>query len=247
MKITLLGTNGWFDTSYGSTPCILVQDDSCDIFFDAGFGLTKATSYVEGSKPAYLFISHFHLDHLIGLHTLARFNFKSGLRIIGQPGTRQALNTLLSAQFAVPVDRLAYPLQVEDLPEAANQLPFSITALPLVHTVPCLGYRLELGGKVIAYCTDTGYCENAIQLARGADLLLCECSHLPGRVDLEWPHLNPAQAAQIASEAGAKKLVLIHFDPTEYTSLASRQTAQADARRIFPEAIAGYDEMVVEL
>ena len=60
---------------------------------------------------------------------------------------------------------------------------------------------------------DTRRCEAAVELARGADLLLCESTNLESHTAEahERGHLTAAQAAKIAESAGAKMLVLTHF------------------------------------
>ncbi len=248
MKITLLGTNGWFDTPTGSTPCVLLETAEFVIIFDAGYGFTKVDDLFDGSKPAFLLLSHFHLDHLIGLHTLPKSHFKRGLTILGQPGIAQALDDLLSPTFSIPLSKISYPVCVNELNGHMPSLPFHLTALPLIHSGPCLGYRIQYDRRVIAYCTDTGYCDNAVELSKGADLLLTECSLAPGvEAHPGWPHLSPTEAAQIAKEAGAKRLLLIHFDPTQYPTLADRSAAEKEARRIFPESYAGRDGMELSL
>ncbi len=249
MKITLLGTNGWFDTPTGSTPCVLLQTEQFDIIFDAGYGFSKVDQRVDGSKPVYLFISHFHLDHLIGLHTLPKSNFKRGLFIFSLPGATQALDELLAPPYSIPLSNHRFPVSVHELSNGSRpDLPFRLTALPLVHSGPCLGYRLRIEGKVITYCTDTGYCKNAITLARNADLFMTECSLAPGEeAHPGWPHLGPADAAQIALDAQARRLVLIHFDPTQYPTLSARDGAEREARRIFAESYAGKDGMEFDL
>jgi ribonuclease BN (tRNA processing enzyme) len=248
MKITLLGTNGWFDTPTGSTPCVLLQTNDFDIIFDAGYGFTKVDRLVDGRHPVYLLLSHFHLDHLVGLHTLPKSNFYHGLTILGQPGTVQALNGLLGRPYSMPLDSHRFPVHVIEINDSSPNLPFKLTALPLIHSGPCLGYRVEIGGTVVTYCTDTGYCNNAVTLAREADLFLTECSLAPGvEAHPGWPHLSPGEAAQMAQEAAARRLVLIHFDPTQYPTLADRDAAEVEARHIFPESYAGRDGMEISL
>lgn len=245
MKITLLGTNGWFDTPTGNTPCVLLQTDQYNIIFDAGNGFSKVDHYIDRQKPAFLLISHFHLDHLIGLHTLPKSDFRSGLTILGQLGTQDALEALLAPPYSIPLATHKFDVNVHELNNGSKpSLPFTLTALPLVHSGPCLGFRVEIDGKVITYCTDTGYCENAVTLARGADLFMTECSLAPGEEPHPgWPHLGPALAAEIARDAGAKRLVLVHFDPTHYPTLSKRADAEREARRTFAESYAGHDGM----
>jgi ribonuclease BN (tRNA processing enzyme) len=110
-----------------------------------------------------------------------------------------------------------------------------------------MGYRFLLEGKKIAYCPDTGYCENAVTLAKDADILISECSFLPGEHSAGWPHLNPQFAARIAVEAGAGRLALVHFDAAKYTSMELRKKAEKEAQKIFPNTFASEDDQVVEL
>jgi ribonuclease BN (tRNA processing enzyme) len=123
----------------------------------------------------------------------------------------------------------------------ADEPPFPVEALPLRHSSLTLGYRIAIDGRIIAYCPDTGYCENAVTLAREADLLITECSYKKNQSCESWPHLNPETAARIACEARTKRLVLTHFDASVYQSLPEREEAEALAARIFPLATAGMD------
>ncbi len=94
---------------------------------------------------------------------------------------------------------------------------------------------------------DTGYCSGAVDLARNADLLFTECAYPPGIRRPEWPHLNPETAAKIASEAGAKELVLVHFDAFNYQGINDRKKAEEIAREVFPASLAGFDGMEIIL
>jgi ribonuclease Z len=110
-----------------------------------------------------------------------------------------------------------------------------------------LGYRFELEGRTIVYVGDTGYCLNAVELAKNADLLITECAFKPGEEDPYWPHLNPESAARIAAEAGAKRPVLVHFDASLYRSLEERKEGERAARKIFPDTIAMEDGLALEV
>jgi ribonuclease BN (tRNA processing enzyme) len=247
MRVTLLGTNGWYDSPSGSTPSVLAQTDDFDIIFDAGYGFAKADRYIRGDKPAFLFLSHFHYDHIIGLHTLAKSRFDHGLRVFGLPGIQSVLNDFFNPIHTIPLDRLGFSIAFEEINGGQPaQLPFTISALPLIHSGPCLGYRLEIGGGVLTYCTDTGYCQNAVTLSRGADLLIAEAALPPGsETNPQWPHLTPALSARIAHEAGAQQLVLVHFDAS--APLEMRLEAEREARLTFPHTTAGIDGMTFEI
>jgi ribonuclease BN (tRNA processing enzyme) len=241
MEIIFLGTNGWYDTSIANTLCVLIKTRKCDIVLDAGNGIYKLDKYIDGTKPVYLFLSHFHLDHVAGLHTLLKFDFKKGLTICGGKGARKYLGALLRRPFTVPLNKLRYKSKVIELPAGLKELPFKCACLPLVHADPVLGYRFELDGRTVAFCTDTGYCANSVKLAAKADLLISECAFLPGEQNPGWPHMNPETAAALALEAGVRKLALVHFDAARYATMAKRSMAAAVARKIFKATIAASD------
>ncbi|HEY5497787.1 MAG TPA: ribonuclease Z [Syntrophales bacterium] len=249
MKVIFLGTNGWYDTATGNTICTLLQTAACDILLDAGNGLAKADRYGvgENGRRVYLFLSHFHLDHVTGLHTLAKFSFPGGLTICGPEGSRSILHTLVNQPFTLPLRDLPYPVTILELPAELARLPFPVAARPLLHASLTMGYRIELENQVISYCPDTGYCENAVHLSREAELVIAECAYQSGQGSDDWPHLNPETAAQIAKEAKAKRLALVHFDARIYPTLELRQVAERDARAIFPNTFAAVDNMEIDL
>jgi ribonuclease Z len=87
-------------------------------------------------------------------------------------------------------------------------------------------------GDAIAYVVDTRYCQNAIDIAKGAKILLAESTYLDEHKDLAHKHfhLTAGQAAQIAKEAGVEKLILTHFS-ARYQFLKDFET---ESRKIFP-------------
>ena len=87
MEIRLLGTNGWYDTKTGDTTCIFIDSKDYYLIFDAGNGIYKLESFIKKPKPVFLFLSHFHLDHISGLHILNKFDLLEGLTIAGQTGS----------------------------------------------------------------------------------------------------------------------------------------------------------------
>ena len=247
MRIIFLGTNGWYDTDTGNTVSIAVDLTSCVLVLDAGSGIAKLDRYVELDRPVYLFLSHLHLDHITGLHTISANAFRQGLFICAEAYNRRALEMFLDHPFTVPIRDFPFATRFVNLPEEAGSLPFAVKALPLVHAVPTMGYRFEAEGKVLAYVGDTGYCANAVELAQDADLLITECAYRVGEENAGWPHLNPGTAARIASEGRAKGLALVHFDARLYRTWEDRLEAEAYARNIFAGTFAARDGMVIEV
>lgn len=246
ITITLMGTNGWYATKTGNTLSILIQTPDEIIILDAGDGIHKIADICPVvQKPAFLLLSHFHLDHISGLHSLARLRFNHGLSIYGPLGTRNILSSFIGYPFTVPVSELPYQVTITELPEGRSRIPIPITTALLEHTQPVYGYRIDLG-KIITFCTDTGPCENYLKLARNADLLISECSYLPGENNPEWPHMNPEMAVASAKEAGVKRLALVHFAADLYTNIETRREIRENAPS-FPDLIIGEDDMVINV
>lgn len=94
-------------------------------------------------------------------------------------------------------------------------------------------------GDSIAVVIDTSFCQNAIEIARGAKLLLCESTYQEEHKDLaqKHTHLTAKQAAAIAKEAGVKQLVLTHFS-ARYQNL---KDFELEAKTIFPNVFIAED------
>lgn len=94
-------------------------------------------------------------------------------------------------------------------------------------------------GQRFAFVMDTAPCAEAVALARDADLLVCEATFGDAEADVAaaYGHLTARDAATIAREAGARRLVLTHF------SQRYRDTAPllAQAREVFPDTVVAHD------
>ncbi|OHB58214.1 MAG: hypothetical protein A2173_03605 [Planctomycetes bacterium RBG_13_44_8b] len=246
MKITFLGTNGWYDSKTGNTLSTLIQTPLENIILDAGNGIYKISEYIKNSKPIYLFLSHFHLDHIIGLHTLAKFNFHQEINIYGPEGLKKYLNQIINRPYTIPFNKLRVKTRLYELKNNCR-LPLSMEFRHLKHSGFCLGYRFLIGRKIISYCTDTGICKNLYYLAEKADLLISESSFRSGHINDDWPHLNPEAVAQVAKDTTVKRLALIHFDASHYLAFKDRRDAEKKARTIFKNTIAAKDGSSIKL
>lgn len=94
-------------------------------------------------------------------------------------------------------------------------------------------------GDAFAYIVDTRTCKAAVNLAKGAKMLVCESTYLDEERDLakEYMHMTALQAAQIAKDANVEILVLTHFSARYRDSEAFAK----EARTIFPNTFAAED------
>ncbi len=248
MKVTFLGTNGWYDTDTGNTVCTLIDSEKFYLILDAGNGIYKIDRYIKEKKPIYLFISHLHIDHIEGLHILNKFKFQETLSIYGRVGIKKELNKFINDPFTMPLNKLPYPVSLNEVEEGNHSQPFPFTALKLFHSGICLGYRFHIEDKILTYCSDTGICDNDLTLSEKADLLIHECSFKEKIVSLKkWGHVTPEEAAALAKSANVNQLVLTHFEARSYLTLKDRQDAVYTAKKIFNKTIAAIDDMQIKL
>ncbi len=246
MKITFLGTNGWYDSSTGNTVSVLVDTDDEYIILDAGFGFYKIKDYIKSKKPVYLFISHLHLDHIIGLHTLPLLHLGQGIDVFLPKALRKDLHAFLRIPFMYPLGLLPTRLRFHNA-LGRSIVPLKFETAVLRHRVRCYGYRFHLKGGEVAYCTDTGMCDNLHRLAQGADVLIAESAMSYEDEGLNLFHITPQTAAKVARDAGVKRLFLSHFDPVSYPSIKDRKKAEAAAQKIFVNTVAADDGTAINI
>ena len=105
-------------------------------------------------------------------------------------------------------------------------------------------------GVSVVYCTDTVFCEAAVELARGADLLIHEStfSHAEAEMAFQRQHSTSTMAAQTAAEAGVKQLALTHLSPRYAPGNAVTPTdLLAEAQAIFPNTLLAKDFLSLDI
>ncbi len=210
------------------------------LFLMQAMGYINLINILKNLNLFLSYISHFHLDHVSGLHVLNKFSFPQGINIFVPKGRKKDFETLIAPPFTIPPQNLRMKVTVSET-EAIEQF----------HAYGDHGYRVTLEDKIIAYSGDCGISKSSIPLAKDADLLIHECSYqisdIRNQTSDKWGHVGPIEAAQLAKDAGVKKLILTHFDASQYTTLEARIEAEKQAQKIFPSTTAATDDMVVNL
>jgi ribonuclease Z len=154
--------------------------------------------------------------------------------------------TVVSAPLEHSIPAYGYCLVEDDRPgqfDPQRARALGIPAGPEWHELQRAGDPRVCGparpGRRIAYCTDTRPCPSAVELARGADVLIHESTYAEEmRADADARlHSTAAGAARIAKEAGVGQLLLTHFS-TRYRDVAP---LVAEAQAIFPNTAAAAD------
>ena len=245
MRLVLLGTAGYHPNPRRQTPCLLLPE--CGVMLDAGTGVYRAAEYL-ATPDLDIFITHTHLDHDIGLSFLFSVKAVHPLQRITLHGTPENLRAIEEHLFAPPLFPVRPPFDYRPLGESFSLAGGGrLTHFPLEHRGGSVGYRLDWPGHSMAYVTDTMADANAAYVAKigGVDLLVHECYFSDDRAD--WAektgHSHTTTVAEVARQAGVKRLLLVHFDPL---STADDPIGLDTARAIFPNTVLGEDRMELE-
>ena len=222
-KITILGSGTCVPSLKRSSCALLAQTGGENLLFDLGPGTMRRLleTGVGIHDISHVFLSHFHPDHT---GELASFLFANKYPdenrrkiplIIGGGGGFLAFFDQLKAVYKEWID-LSGRLRLLEFTatgrDARQFESFKMETCPVNHREESIAYRVSSpNGQTMVYSGDTDYSENLIDLAKNADLFVCECA-LPDQMKVAG-HLTPSLAGKMAAAANVKKLVLTHFYP----------------------------------
>jgi hypothetical protein len=132
---------------------------------------------LDGVRELEIVLTHFHLDHVVGLAYLPALGLPRAPRLHGpgrwlyDQGTAALLDRLVGPPLFVGVGQLVSDIG-EIRPEGLSVGPFEIAArVQEHHTGPTLALRL---GNLLTYCTDTAFDAGNVDFARGSRVLVHE-------------------------------------------------------------------------
>jgi ribonuclease Z len=207
------------DREHDNAHMVLQGDNGSAVLIDCGSNpavrLQRAGIHFE--QLTDLVLTHFHPDHVHGVPILLMHMWLSKrqlpLRVYGLPHCLRRTEDMM-AYFTWDEWPNRFPVTFHCVPEREGVLvldspDFRITSSPTSHfNVPTIGLRVEVksSGLVLAYSCDTEPVDSVVRLSQGADILIHEAAG-----DVPGGHSSAAQAGQIATRAGARRLVLIHY------------------------------------
>ncbi len=218
----------------GNTACIEVRlANGTLIILDCGSGLRglgKSLLREFGERPihAYVFLTHFHWDHIQGIPFFLPL-YKKGNSFLFHSVCRKGVELrsavegqMINPYFPVDMSAMGAVRHFYDLDESPINLNgATIRSAPLNHPQECVGYRIEADGGVFVLATDTepgsAYHDRSVrELAQGAEVLVYDAQYTPEQLRGEkkgWGHSSWLEGTRIARECGIKRLILFHHDP----------------------------------
>jgi len=245
MRVVLLGTGGYHPSDDRQTACLMLPE--LGVVLDAGTALYRAGRHLV-TDELDIFLTHPHLDHIIGLTYLFDVFWQRPMRRVTAHGDEKTLAAIREHLLAPAVFPVQPPCEFRQLtaPVRLNE-GGQLRYFPLQHPGGSLGFRLDWPDRSMAYVTDTTADDEAdyVRHIRQVDLLIHECyfaDDMPEQAELTG-HSCISAVAQVASKANAKRLLLVHINPLDGAEAAFDIDG---AKQIFPNLELGTDRMEVE-
>jgi ribonuclease BN (tRNA processing enzyme) len=243
LALVPLGTNGYFPSHGRQTMAYLVAAPGTALLLDAGSGVARLAEAEVGRRLAgvdrlEVLLTHYHLDHVVGLSFLPGVLGTLPVRIhapvapLVAAGTA-ALDRLLAPPF-FPVPLHRWPLPVEVAPYSGARLEIGGLALALraqKHPGGSVGVRL---GDALAYVTDTQLDPATIDFVRGVGTLLHEVwldDEEAAAADAGASgHSAAGAVAELARQARVGRLCPVHHHPRRDDAAVDRLLAAMAGR-----------------
>jgi ribonuclease BN (tRNA processing enzyme) len=275
-RLVLLGTGGGPRvTAKGrARPATLIVANGIPYVIDCGDGVSL--QLVRAGVPLdtlrYVFITHHHSDHNLDYGNLMYNAWASGLRkpvdAYGPPPiaamtddwfrlNRFDIETRIADEGRVDLRRLVTAHEFAKDGQVMRNEDVKVTAARVRHPPidNAFAYRFDCADRSIVISGDTAYAPSLVELAKGADVLVCEAMHLAGierllakvpnaatlREHLLASHTALEDVGKMAAEAGVKTLVLSHLVPGDDPSITEEMWLEGPRRHFKGEVIVGRD------
>jgi ribonuclease BN (tRNA processing enzyme) len=230
ISVRFLGSGNAFADGGRSHACIHVGAPGVSILLDCGAAsLPTIKRYVDPAKIDAIAVTHLHGDHFGGipffLDEQKWAGRRTALAIAGPPSLRSRLE-LESRAFGIGLTReytgfdVSFAVLGRDEQELAGA---RVAAYPVRHSPAAEphGLRVRADGKLIAYSGDAAWSEELVELARGADLFICEATLFAAEEEQSNPvHVSYQTLVKHRARFECGRMILTHLGATSLAHLA---------------------------
>ena len=223
-KVIILGSSNAIPTTDHENTHMVIVGEERTVLVDCVSNpiLRLQRANVDFNDLTDVIVTHFHPDHVSGLPLLLMDMWLMGRRkpinIYGLHHTLDRVEALMTAYgwaewpdfFPVAFHRLP----AQEMTTVIDSRDFHVYSSPVRHLLPTIGLRFEFNSthKSMAYSCDTEPCAQVIQLAAGVDVLIHESA------GASRGHSSAGQAGEVARQAEAGRLLLIHYPTGKFAS-----------------------------
>jgi ribonuclease BN (tRNA processing enzyme) len=216
--LTFLGSGDAFGSAGRLQTCFHVRTKDASFLIDCGatacIGMKRCGIPLDDIDA--IIISHYHADHFAGVAFVLLESRVIGrtrpLALSGPPGLRERVATSMDALFPGAGTDYDYPIGYVEYTAGRPVTvgPTRVTAFPVQHAPSTRPHalRVEIAGRTIAYSGDTEWTDALIDVARGADVFICEVSGYHGPVGI---HLDYSTLLEHRAALDCERLILTHM------------------------------------
>ncbi|MBR2895176.1 MAG: MBL fold metallo-hydrolase [Oscillospiraceae bacterium] len=245
ITITILGGRGsipvsgkQFSLYGGATSSVLIRADGQTVILDAGTGLMHLADYIQNEKIIPIFLTHSHIDHVLGLPLCPlvfspeyQFDIYAAERD-GRDGYAQVSALMAPPLWPVGPNQLPAKICFHHLESVTEHDGWIVESMEGFHPGGVSVFRVTIQGKKIVYLTDCTITEGNrmqwMEFCQDCDLLLCDGQYS----DEQWKtcstfgHNQWTAMARFGRDCRAKQMRILHHDPTHSDQILDQANAQ---------------------
>ncbi len=218
VRLSFLGSGDAFGSGGRFQTCLHLGASGVSLLIDCGASslIAMKRSGVNASQVGWILLTHLHGDHFGGVPFLildGQFSRRTlPLVIAGPPGVASRVEAAMEVLFPGS-SRIArrFPVEFIELAERAPTRvgPSLVTAFAVRHPsgAPSYALRVECSEKVVSYSGDTEWVEGLVDVARGADLFVCEAYFFEKAISY---HLDYQTLSKHRSRLECRRIILTH-------------------------------------
>jgi ribonuclease BN (tRNA processing enzyme) len=219
LTVQFLGSGDAFGSGGRFQACFLLRTGGDLALVDCGSStlIAMKNAGLDPSEVGWIFISHLHGDHFGGIPFFVldgQFRRRERpLIVAGPPGIQNRVEAAMEILFPGSRDvQRRFAVEYVELAERVSTSvgPVVVTPYAAVHAsgAPAFALRLEVSEKIVAYSGDTEWTDDLFEVARGADLFICEVYFFEKKIRY---HLDYRTLEANRDRLDCKRIVMTHM------------------------------------
>jgi len=261
MRVVIIGSGASWPDSERSSPSQVIVVGKEPLLFDCGpgSGMNLMKAGINPATISRMFLTHLHIDHSLEFASIVFGGYLAGrkqkVEVYGPTGTMNFCKSLFDDLYP-SAPQMVRRIQTDGWNVTAHEVTkgvasrgkgYKVLSAPVEHEIPAVAYRIESEEGTVVISGDTRPSNSLIELAKGADLLIHECSFPDDMIEIarKTNHSTASEVGEVADKAGVKKVILTHLFP-QYKRREKELVESVDSK-FRGQVIASHDLLEIKL